>query len=60
MSGMPAEAVARRQRRASTESLTGYLRLAYPFEDSLGYILDLDQLGPEELNVEDVLFRLDD
>ncbi len=58
--GMPSEAVARRQRRASTESLAGYFRLADPFEDSVSYVLDLDAIGADLLTVEDVLFNLND
>lgn len=58
--GMPAEAVARRQGRASTESLAGYFRLADPFEDSLAFLVDVDDLadaGSGFSSVEDLLMQ---
>ena len=38
--GMPREEVARRQRRKTAESLTGYFRLADQFESSLAFLTD--------------------
>lgn len=60
--GMPAEAVARRQGRASTESLAGYFRLADPFEDSVKFLIDVDELaddGNGMASIEQVLAEID-
>ena len=45
--GMPAEEVARLQRRATTESLAGYFRLADPFSGTLAAVFDFDEIDVE-------------
>lgn len=46
--GRPSEPLAKRQRRASTQSLLGYFRLADPFEDSLAFTFN----APDEFQFE--------
>lgn len=53
--GMPREEVARRQRRKTAESLTGYFRLADQFESSLAFLTD--QFDDDAFDLERVLIE---
>lgn len=53
--GKPAEPLAKRQRRKSTQSLLSYFRLADPFEDSLAFLMDVDD--PTAFDLQGLLAR---